>query len=415
MTMPADRTYHIRPVLDGQTLAAALRRLITDLSWADARQMIAGRRVQVNGNLTLDEARRLKSGDVVKVFEHARAPVPTQRDVRVRHVDADLIVVEKPPGITTLRHAEERDWDDRRKQRQPTLDEVVQRVLADVWRPSADPAKREAGSGGGDVPRSPRSHPLMRGGPPPKGGKPRQESKGRRHTPAPPPLRQSGRGAPFQPPTSAKLPKVRPVHRLDRDTSGLMLFALSPRAEQALVKMFKGHDVRRAYLAVVHGRLDAERTIESWLVRDRGDGLRGSSTSTSLGAGPSTSLGAGPSTSLGAGPRGPGDPDAKHAVTHVRPVEHLGDDYTIVECRLETGRTHQIRIHLSEIGHMLCGEQVYTRPVPGAQPVPDRSGAPRHALHSAELEFTHPVTGQEMRFTSPWPKDLAEWLGRLKG
>jgi 23S rRNA pseudouridine1911/1915/1917 synthase len=186
-----------------------------------------------------------------------------------------------------------------------------------------------------------------------------------------------------------------------------MLFALSPRAEQALVKMFKGHDVRRAYLAVVHGRLDAERTIESWLVRDRGDGLRGSS--------PSTSLGAGPSTSLGAGPRGPGDPDAKHAVTHVRPVEHLGDDYTIVECRLETGRTHQIRIHLSEIGHMLCGEQVYTRPVPGAQPVPDRSGAPRHALHSAELEFTHPVTGQEMRFTSPWPKDLAEWLGRLKG
>src|SRR5690348_2679699 len=101
--MPADRTYHVRPVLDGQTLAAALRRLVAGLSWADARRMIAGRRVQVNGNLTLDEARRLKSGDVVKVFEHARAPVPTQRDVRVRHVDADLIVVEKPPGITTLR------------------------------------------------------------------------------------------------------------------------------------------------------------------------------------------------------------------------------------------------------------------------------------------------------------------------
>jgi 23S rRNA pseudouridine1911/1915/1917 synthase len=179
------------------------------------------------------------------------------------------------------------------------------------------------------------------------------------------------------------------VHRLDRDTSGLMLFALSPRAEQALVKMFKGHDIRRAYLAVVHGRLEA-RTIDSWLVRDRGDGLRGST------------------------PRGRDDPDAKHAFTHVRPVEHLGDAYTVVECRLETGRTHQIRIHLAEIGHMLCGERVYTRPSPGAPPTPDHSGAPRHALHSAELEFVHPVSGQEMRFASPLPRDLAEWLKRLK-
>ena len=392
--MPTDRNYHIRPVLDGQTLAAALRRLVAGLSWADARQMIAGRRVQVNGNLTLDEARRLKAGDVVKVFEHARAPVPTQRDVRVRHVDADLIVVEKPPGITTLRHAEERDWDDRRKQRQPTLDEVVQRMLPEVL--AREPNRADGRAAAEDAPRpTPRGHPLMRGGPPPRQGKPRHKPKGRRHSPPPPQPPRSDRTAPVLPP--AKLPKVRPVHRLDRDTSGLMLFALSPRAEQALVKMFKEHDIRRAYLAVVHGRLEARR-IESWLVRDRGDGLRGSS----------------PSTSLRAGPGGPDDPDAKHAVTHVRPIEHLGDEYTVIECRLATGRTHQIRIHLAEIGHMLCGERVYTRPTPGAPPVPDRSGAPRHALHSAELEFTHPISGQEMRFISPPPKDLADWLKRLK-
>jgi 23S rRNA pseudouridine1911/1915/1917 synthase len=183
---------------------------------------------------------------------------------------------------------------------------------------------------------------------------------------------------------------VRPVHRLDRDTSGLMIFALSSRAEQALVAMFKAHEVRRAYLAVVHGRVAEPRTIESWIVRDRGDGLRGST------------------------PRGAADEGAQRAVTHVMPVEHLGDRYTVVECRLETGRTHQIRIHLAEAGHMLCGEKVYTRPAPNAQPVPDRSGAPRQALHSAELEFVHPVTGQTMRFASPLPKDLAPWLDRLR-
>src|SRR5687768_17356042 len=127
--MAKDRTFHIRPVLDGQTLAAALRGLIRELSWEDARLLVAGRQVQVNGNLVLDEARRVKAGDVVKVFEHPRAAVPTERDVRVRHVDADLIVVEKPAGMTTLRHAEERDWDRRRKQLQPTLDEVLQQMV----------------------------------------------------------------------------------------------------------------------------------------------------------------------------------------------------------------------------------------------------------------------------------------------
>jgi 23S rRNA pseudouridine1911/1915/1917 synthase len=178
--------------------------------------------------------------------------------------------------------------------------------------------------------------------------------------------------------------RVRTVHRLDRDTSGLMLFALSPAAELALVRMFKKHEVRRKYLAVVHGRLEKPRVFETWLVRDRGDGIRGST------------------------PRGNADPQAKRALTRVRPVEHVGDRFTVVECELETGRTHQIRIHLSEIGHPLCGEQVYARPAG------DDSGAPRVALHSTELSCAHPVTGEPLRFHSPLPKDLEKWLRRLR-
>ena len=100
-------------------------------------------------------------------------------------------------------------------------------------------------------------------------------------------------------------------------------------------------------------------------------------------------------------------------MTHVRPMEHL-EGYTIVECRLETGRTHQIRIHLAEIGHRLCGEKVYTHPV-GGKPLEDRSGARRQALHAAELAFLHPMTGKAMRFRMPLPKELKVWLLALRG
>ncbi|HLL88298.1 MAG TPA: RluA family pseudouridine synthase [Tepidisphaeraceae bacterium] len=359
MAKAGERTYHIRPALNGQTLAAAVRVLVTGTSWADARQLVHDRHVSVNGNLSLDDTRRVKAGDVVKIFEHARPAVPSERDVRVLHLDADLIVIDKPPGITTLRHAEERGWDDRRKQRQPTLDEVLQKMLPSVIQSHRDRAGPRVG------------HPLARGA--------QDKVVPKQHG------RVSGKEA-LPPPRVAR---VRAVHRLDRDTSGLMIFALSPRAEQALVQLFKDHAIRRSYWAVAVGRVEP-RTIESWLLRDRGDGLRGSSR------------------------EGKDDPDAQHAVTHVKPIEHLGDRYTVVGCRLETGRTHQIRIHLAEAGHMLCGEKVYVRPAVGAPPLTDPSGAPRQALHSHELAFTHPITNQPMMFTAPVPRDLAEWVGRLR-
>lgn len=362
--MSKDRTYHIRQVLDGQTLAAGLRGLDSKLSWNDARRLIRQRRVQVNGNLVLDEVRRLKTGDVVKLFDQPRVAPPGEADVAILHVDPDLMVINKPPGITTLRHGDERDWDDARKQRQPTLDEVLQNLLPTVWPPR---------------PRASTSSPspVQPSGAHPPGVFRRTGAK-------------PSRGLPSA--ASAGLPKVRAVHRLDRDTSGLMLFALSPRGEVELIRRFKDHSIQRVYQAVAHGELTENRRFESWFVRDRGDGLRGSS------------------------PKGAHAAEAQHAITNAKPLRVIGRSarYTVVECRLQTGRTHQIRIHLAEAGHMLCGEKMYLRPAPGAPAVHDLSGAPRQALHSSELEFEHPLTGQTLRFSAPLPKDLAGWLKRIQ-
>ena len=103
----------------------------------------------------------------------------------------------------------------------------------------------------------------------------------------------------------------------------------------------------------------------------------------------------------------------KRAVTHVTPLESVGSGYTLVECQLETGRTHQIRIHLAEIGHPLCGEKVYNRPL-REKPITDTSGARRVALHAAELGFAHPGTEKVMHFDSPMPADFKQLLKRLR-
>ena len=367
--MPSDRTFQIRPVLNGHSLASALKRLLPQHGGPEVRRLISERHVHLNGNLTLDEARRVKAGDVIKVFQHPRAAPPTEQDVRVRYLDEHLVVVEKPAGITTMRESGKGDAPARKRDRMSTLEEVVARVVA----------RRLASA--------PRTGPPSPGAPAPARRQPARHPLARRDGPHPRHLNRKDPRGPTRR-VHSHAPQVRPVHRLDRDTSGLMIFALSPEAEHALTQMFKSHAVQRKYLAVVHGHPE-NRTVETWLVRDRGDGLRGST------------------------PRGQADPDAQHAVTHLSPIERVGD-YAVVECRLETGRTHQIRIHLSEIGHMLCGEKTYTRPAPGASPVPDRSGAPRQALHSAELHFDHPVTGNAMHFRSPPPPDLSQWLARLR-
>ena len=103
---------------------------------------------------------------------------------------------------------------------------------------------------------------------------------------------------------------------------------------------------------------------------------------------------------------------AKHAVTHVDVLEKL-PKYTALVCQLETGRTHQIRIHLAEAGHPVCGEKVYNRRHDGII-IADESGAPRLALHAIELGFVHPTTGKEMHWEMPLPPDLDRFLERIR-
>jgi 23S rRNA pseudouridine1911/1915/1917 synthase len=173
------------------------------------------------------------------------------------------------------------------------------------------------------------------------------------------------------------------VHRIDKDTSGLLVYAKSKGAERSLQAQFRAHRTRRTYLCVAHGRVRPGR-IESRLVDDRGDGLRGSTSHPRRG---------------------------KVAVTHVRVVRGLLDA-TLCEVRLETGKTHQIRIHLAEAGHPLVGETVYTRDFvrAGGALLP----AERLLLHAATLGFRHPSTEEEVTFESELPDDFQRELGQLE-
>ena len=170
------------------------------------------------------------------------------------------------------------------------------------------------------------------------------------------------------------------VHRIDKDTSGLLVFTRTLAAKRHLAQQFRFHTVERIYLAIVHGQL-AKTTFRSRIARDRGDGLRGSTRDPSLG---------------------------QQAVTHVTPLESL-QGATLVECRLETGRTHQIRIHLSEAGHPLVGEKVYVRGFEGP-----RLPAPRLMLHAAVLGFEHPSRHHQVRLEEPMPQDMLSVLAALR-
>jgi 23S rRNA pseudouridine1911/1915/1917 synthase len=178
------------------------------------------------------------------------------------------------------------------------------------------------------------------------------------------------------------------VHRLDRDTSGLMVFTRTAQAKRHLAAQFRAHDIDRVYLAIAHGAVP-EKRIESYLLPDRGDGLRGS---------------------FGVYRRARGEPPpaAKHSVTHVKPLQALAGA-TRVECRLETGRQHQVRIHLAELGHPLVGETVYMRDYTGP-----RIDAPRTMLHARTLGFVHPRTGRKLAFEREAPADFTALLAVLR-
>lgn len=173
------------------------------------------------------------------------------------------------------------------------------------------------------------------------------------------------------------------VHRIDRATSGLLAFAKSKRAEQGLAAQLRAHEMERQYICVAHGAVTSRR-IESFLVEDRGDRLRGSTTRTEQG---------------------------KRAVTHLEAKEPLRHA-TVCSVRLETGKTHQIRIHLSEAGHPLVGERVYIRDYEEAGGKLLTSA--RLLLHAATLGFEHPITGERVSLSAALPPDFTTVVDRLR-
>lgn len=175
--------------------------------------------------------------------------------------------------------------------------------------------------------------------------------------------------------------ELRPgiVHRIDKDTTGLIMAAKNDKAHASLAAQLKDHSVNRRYLALVHGNISHDQgTIDAPIGRDAQDRKLYTVT----------------------------DRNSKHAVTHFTVVERFGD-YSLLELKLETGRTHQIRVHMKYIGHPLVGDPVY-----GKSKGIKLNG---QALHAAILGFVHPSSGDYLEFSAPMPNDMEELLTILRG
>jgi 23S rRNA pseudouridine1911/1915/1917 synthase len=297
------------------TLAALVREMLPGTSWSKAKELCAGGRVQVDGALASDPARRLKAGERVEILADGGAVRRALTELVV-HLDSEVVVVRKPAGILTVPFE--------RSDRDTLL--ALARVAV---------RRIEAGKG------------------------------------------------------KEASPTLRAVQRLDKETSGLVVFARTAVAQRELQAQLRDRTVLRRYIALVHGA--AEDTVyATHLLADRGDGLRGS-------------------WGVFRAPRGETPPpEAREAITRVKVEERLAAA-SRVTCELETGRQHQIRIHLAEAGHPLVGETIYIRDWRGPL-LP----APRPMLHAAVLGFLHPRKGTRLRFEEPPPEDFLTVLARLR-
>jgi 23S rRNA pseudouridine1911/1915/1917 synthase len=187
-------------------------------------------------------------------------------------------------------------------------------------------------------------------------------------------------------PALAAIPRAGIVHRLDKDTSGLMAVAKTLEAQAALARQLHARSVRREYLALVHGSVAQDGCVEAPIGRHPVHRTR--------------------MAVVGGG---------RHARTHYQVLERL-PGCTLVRCRLDTGRTHQIRVHMQSIGHPLVGDPVYGRR-PSGESAAARAllaAFPRQALHAARLELAHPASGERLGWESAPPPDLLELLRGLR-
>ncbi len=305
--------------LAGTPLDGVVRALF-QLSWGRARDLVKRGKILVDGVVVTVGTTRMKEGAEIELRLHAsridNAALPPNAIV---HVDAHIVVVDKPSGIPTL------PFDPRGM--------------------GASIAKRGGSGGAAGLEKNDDEGPTLV-------ERVRIALARREKTKGPP--RELG-----------------VVHRLDKETSGLIVFTRSWLAKKTLSQAFRFRHVHRRYLALVNGVMPRDvMTIESHFVPDRGDGLRGS-------------------VEKRHGRNHPvGSERVQRAVTHVEVVErfdHANLRATLVSCKLETGRTHQIRIHLAEAGHPIVGERVYTRGM-----TMQVIAAPRVMLHASELGFVHP-------------------------
>ncbi|MBJ7303060.1 MAG: RluA family pseudouridine synthase [Planctomycetota bacterium] len=320
MSITKNIQYKVSLENEGATLATIVRNLKPDLSWSRIKKLIAQGHIKISKDVCLDPARRVRAAEEVELLVKPDGKALDKQEIVIRHLDEHLVVVEKPPGVNSVRHPAERTWKESRKSLSPTLEDLVTKQIAFL-------SKKDVKS---------------------------------------------------------KSARLRVVQRLDKETSGLLVFARTADAERGLGMQFFNHSVERKYLALIPGTI-APQSIESILVRDRGDGRRGSA---------------------------PFSQPGKKAVTHVHLVEKF-QAFTLVGCQLETGRTHQIRIHLAEKGSPVCGEKVYRTTANGTI-LPDGSGFPRLALHAAELGFIHPISGEPMHWNMALPEDFSKLLQHLR-
>jgi 23S rRNA pseudouridine1911/1915/1917 synthase len=300
----SDRALVVEPAAAGRALGSYLHAAL-GRPWTEVRRLVDTGKVFVDGRRAERAGQRVAAGQRIELRMAAPRPRDPRGEVRIAHEDAQVVVIDKPAGVSTVPYET--------REQGTAMD-----LLRAAWRRQGRAATRIA---------------------------------------------------------------LHVVHRIDKDTSGLVVFAKTKRAEIALAAQFRAHQVDRQYLCLAHGDV-LFRHVESFLVRDRGDGLRGSS------------------------PAGRG----KRSVTHVEVVERLGVA-TLCRVRLETGRTHQIRIHFAERGHPLVGETVYIRDHlrDGGRLLP----AGRLMLHAERLGFAHPATGAWLSFDSSAPEFAPGEIDRL--